>query len=109
VVRAVMDDDGSSSEREGRAYGVVAGVGAMLAAAAAGPVALASPVAPAFAPKCLCLLSHWPYYAAFRSLLEQLHTYSLTGASLLHLPVEWCVCCAPGPAPRPLTPTTASL
>ena len=52
---------------------------------------LVVPVAAAYAPKCLCLLSHWPYFRAFRQFLMQLHTYSQVAEAVTRLPVEWCV------------------
>ena len=55
----------------------------------------------AFLPKCLCILSAWPYLAAFREYLTQLHR--LTTSGTMTLPIERYVTnfCAEIPAPPP--------
>ena len=49
------------------------------------------PVITVYVPKTLCLLSHWPYFAAFRMFLTQLHAYSHTDDAVHKLPVEGSV------------------
>ena len=35
-----------------------------------------------FAPKCICIISHWPFYRALRTFLQQLYRISLSPASV---------------------------
>eukprot|EP00590_Aulacoseira_subarctica_P012049 CAMPEP_0172437008 /NCGR_PEP_ID=MMETSP1064-20121228/72025_1 /TAXON_ID=202472 /ORGANISM="Aulacoseira subarctica , Strain CCAP 1002/5" /LENGTH=1483 /DNA_ID=CAMNT_0013185441 /DNA_START=124 /DNA_END=4576 /DNA_ORIENTATION=- len=54
-----------------------------------------------YLPKCICLLSAWPYLAAFREYLTQLHR--LTTSGTMSLPIERYITnfCAEIPAPPP--------
>jgi len=60
-----------------------------------------TPITEVFVPKCLCILSSWPYLTAFREYLTQLNRFSKSGS--MTVPIERCVInfCSEIPAPPP--------
>ena len=60
--------------------------GAAAAAAASAAVSAAAESEDAlyglFAPKCICIISHWPFYRALRSFLQQIYRISLSPAAV---------------------------